>query len=68
MKGCKNEKGSVDGVAGLIFLAAFVISIAAWFTHIISCLHEEAWGFLIAGAIMFPIAIIHGIGLWFGVF
>lgn len=40
--------------------------IAAWFTHIIVCLDEEKWGFLIAGAIMFPIAVIHGTGAWFG--
>jgi hypothetical protein len=41
---------------------------AAWITHIIFCLGAGAWGFLIAGALVFPIAIIHGVGLWFGVF
>jgi len=65
MSNGKSEKGSVEGVGVLILLALFVISVAAWFTHIISCLTEEAWGFLIAGAIMFPIAIIHGVGIWF---
>ena len=57
------------GIIVLLFGVAMVIaSIAAWFTHIFHCLAEEAWGFLIAGAIMFPIAIIHGVGLWFGAF
>jgi len=42
--------------------------IAAWFTHVIVCLKTASWGFLIAGAIVFPIAWIHGTGLWFGVF
>jgi hypothetical protein len=62
----KYEKGngSIE-LIGLIFILA---SIAAWFTHIFVCLSEEAWGFLIAGAIMFPIAVIHGFGLWFGFF
>ena len=45
-----------------------VISLFAWFTHIFHCLNEQLWGFLIAGAIAFPIAIVHGIGLWFGFF
>ena len=59
-----SQKGSAEG-GGIII---FIVCVAAWFTHIIHCLSEEAWGFLIAGAIMFPIAIIHGIGLWFGAF
>lgn len=67
MKEVKNERGS-DTAAGLIVLAFFVWGFAAWITHIVVCLSEEAWGFLIAGAIMFPIAIIHGTGLWFGWF
>lgn len=41
---------------------------AAWVTHVIVCLKAASWGFLIAGAIFFPIAIIHGFGIWFGVF
>lgn len=28
--------------------------------------HAGKMGFLIAGAIMFPIAIIHGVMIWFG--
>lgn len=40
-------------------------SVVAWFTHIITCFSEGMWGFLIAGAIMFPIAIVHGVWLWF---
>jgi hypothetical protein len=42
-----------------------VTAITAWLTHVLTCLNEGLWGFLIAGAIMFPIGIIHGIWLWF---
>lgn len=49
-------------------LIIIIISTAAWFTHVITCLADDRWGFLIAGAIMFPIGIIHGIGIWFGGF
>lgn len=40
--------------------------LAAWLTHIIVCLKDGEWGFLIAGALFFPVAIIHGVGCWFG--
>lgn len=45
-----------------------MITIAAWFTHIIICLKAASWGFLIAGAIFFPVAVVHGVGIWFGAF
>lgn len=49
---------------GAIILVAWVIS--SWITHIFTCLSEGSWGFLIAGALVFPIAVIHGTGVWFG--
>lgn len=39
----------------------------AWLTHLYVCFTTAAWGFLIAGAIFFPIGIIHGIGVWIGI-
>ena len=44
-----------------------VIFASAWFTHLYVCFSEEKWGFLIGGAIFFPVAIIHGLGIWFGI-
>jgi hypothetical protein len=41
---------------------------AAWLTHVVTCLHAAKWGFLIAGAIFFPVGCVHGTGIWFGVF
>jgi len=58
-------EGSIDGV---VSLAVFGWVFAAWLTHIIFCLKTGAWGFLIAGAILFPIGVVHGTGLWFGFF
>jgi hypothetical protein len=49
---------------GLIIV---LTSAAAWLTHLFVCFSDDRWGFLIAGAIMFPIAIVHGIGIWLGV-
>lgn len=42
-----------------------IICLFAWFNHIFTCFSESLWGFLIAGALLFPIGIIHGMWLWF---
>ena len=52
----------------LLSLAIILALIASWFTHVFHCLANGEWAFLIAGALLFPIAWIHGIGLWFGWF
>jgi hypothetical protein len=56
-----------DGLGAILALSIFIVSVSAWFTHLSVCFSDDRWGFLIAGAIMFPIAIVHGIGIWFGV-
>jgi len=62
----KYEKGEITGELLSVVFVAWIV--AAWITHIVVCLGEAAWGFLIAGAIMVPIAVIHGTGIWFGWF
>lgn len=57
-----------EKMKALIALGVFITFVASWLTHIIVCLKTASWGFLIAGAICFPIAIVHGIGSWFGAF
>lgn len=43
-----------------------LILFAAWVTHVVVSIGDEMWGFLVAGAIFFPIGIIHGLLIWFG--
>lgn len=50
---------------GLIYIGIVIMMIAAWFTHVLECIASEMWGLLIAGAIFFPIGIIHGFTVWF---
>lgn len=52
----------------ILGLTLAVVGPLAWVTHVIHCIQNEEWFFLIAGAIAFPIAIVHGVGLWFGLF
>ncbi|MDA8846499.1 hypothetical protein N9I94_01915 [Candidatus Pelagibacter sp.] len=56
----------MDKLGGLLGMLLIGASTAAWFTHLVVCFTDDRWGFLIAGAIMFPIAIVHGAGVWFG--
>lgn len=52
---------------GFVFSVFFALWVfAAWLTHIVVCLKAASWGFLIAGAIFFPVAWVHGTGAWFG--
>ena len=54
------------GEQAMIGVIVFLAFFATWVTHIIVSISEHAWGLLIAGAIMFPVGIIHGIGVWLG--
>lgn len=59
---------SSNGAASSIVVYLLIVlgSVTAWGTHVITCIQDGSWGFLIAGAIAFPVAIIHGVGIWFG--
>ena len=50
----------------IILGAIGVWVILPWITHVVVCLKDTDWGFLIAGAIFFPVAWVHGTGVWFG--
>jgi hypothetical protein len=57
-----------DLTAGVLGITVFATFFGAWLTHIVTCLSDGSWGYLIAGAIFFPIGIIHGVGIWLGFF
>ncbi len=62
----KTSRSRQRGDAEVVVLGFFGVGIAAWLTHVVTCLAAGKWGFLVAGALFFPVAIIHGIGVWFG--
>lgn len=55
-----------DGFGCLFSLALAGASLAGWANHLYICFTEGRWGFLIAGAIFFPIGVVHGWGRFFG--
>jgi len=60
---------TIASVASKVAMASIAIVIlAAWFTHIVYCIQTAKYLLLIAGAILVPVGIIHGLGLWIGVF
>lgn len=61
-------KSSKFSNAPLISMLAFVLFLlAAWITHIVHCLMAAKYILLVAGALIAPVGVIHGVGLWFGV-
>jgi hypothetical protein len=46
--------------------AVFAVSAYAWLTHVMSCIAAGAWGLLIAGSLLAPVGIVHGIMIWLG--
>lgn len=53
--------------AAYLMIATAIVSLGAWITHILHCLIHAKYLLLIAGAFMFPVGIVHGVGIWFGV-
>lgn len=56
-----------SSVLGCLLTVVFsALVFGGWCQHIYTCFTENHWGFLIAGAIFFPIAVFHGWGIWAG--
>lgn len=63
--------GTEDKVAigfGLAFLPLWAACIAAWVTHVVVCIKASSWVLLAFGCIVAPVGVVHGIGVWMGVF
>jgi hypothetical protein len=50
------------------FVALLLATIAAMITHIVVCIKTSAWFLLLFGILAPPIGVIHGVGVWLGVF
>lgn len=57
-----------DRFISVIIFLLVSISIIAWVTHVIASISGGLWALLLAGILVPPIGIIHGIGVWFGFF
>lgn len=53
---------------GLSFLSLLLATVAAWITHVVVCIKAASWWLLLFGILAPPIGIVHGVGVWLGVF
>lgn len=53
------------GAFFLFWLTVWIASFAGWVTHIVHSIQHQEWLMLIAGAVAFPVGVVHGWGLWF---
>lgn len=61
-------KNLLAGAGITAVLALILTTIAAWITHVIVCIKASAWILLAFGCIVAPVGVIHGIGVWLGIF
>lgn len=43
----------------------YFASIAAYLTHLFTCIGGDRWGMLLVGLIAPPVGVIHGLMIWF---
>ena len=55
---------AIIAISLVLFIASLFV---AWVTHVVVCVQESEWLFLIAGAVMVPIAVVHGYGVLMGI-
>lgn len=55
-------------IGGLVGVGIPVAAVIAWITHVVVCIKAASWILLLFGCIVFPVGVIHGIGVWFGMF
>lgn len=58
----------VTAFLGLSYVALLLASVAAWVTHVIVCIKASAWILLLFGCLVAPVGVVHGFGVWLGVF
>lgn len=58
----------VVSAAVYIILGLVLAIIAAWITHVVVSIKTSAWFLLLFGILAPPVGVIHGFGVWFGVF
>lgn len=64
-----NIAGAIAAISAiLVWVAIIVGSLAAWVTHVLVCIKASAWILLAFGCIVAPVGVVHGVGVWFGIF
>ena len=49
------------------WIALCAACFAAWITHVVTCILAHEWLFMVLGALLAPVGIVHGVMIWLGV-
>ncbi len=60
------KDGPITPFTAALCLSFGLFGYAAWLTSIVFCASAGLRPLLIAGALFFPVGIVHGVGVWFG--
>ncbi|MEE9481908.1 hypothetical protein [Methylobacterium ajmalii] len=60
-------RASLALLAILGWVALYTVPFCAWLTHVVVCFRAGNYLAMVAGAIAFPIAVIHGWLIWLGI-
>lgn len=63
-----NNRGIIENGCGILTIFLIISCIPAWITHVITTIQNEQWVLLVVGAIVAPVGIVHGWGIWLGIF
>ena len=58
--------GPITPFAAMFCLGLGLFGYSAWLTSIVFCAVGGLRPLLIAGALFFPVGVVHGVGVWFG--
>ena len=50
-----------------LLIGLSLVWFAAWLTHVVTCILAHEWLFMIIGAFIAPIGVVHGVMIWAGV-
>jgi len=61
-------KGLLILIGILAWIGSTLFCAAAWITHVIVCIKTGSWILLLFGCAVVPVGVVHGVGVWLGVF
>ena len=57
----QDDPAAIKAIMSIVYLLG---PLAAVSQHVITCLATGRWTLLVAGVLVFPVAVVHGVGTW----
>jgi hypothetical protein len=56
-----DDPPTVKAILRMVYLLG---PLAALLQHVVTCVATDKWTLLVAGVVVFPVAVLHGVGTW----